>query len=404
MIPLIDLKAQYDKIRSEIDRAVFDALENGQYVLGPKVKELEKRVAEYTGVKHAIACANGTDALILSLHACGVSEGDEVITTPFTFFATAEAISRVGAIPVFVDVDRYTCNIDADLIEEKISGKTKAILPVHLFGQPAAMDAINALARKYHLYVIEDACQAIGAGYKGKKAGSLGDAACFSFFPTKNLGAFGDGGMVTTSDDRLATIIRALRVHGSGNAGMQAYNLLSGENAQDVKEAMNTPSILDGAKYYNYLIGYNSRLDEIQAAILSVKLKYMDQWNETRRSTAAYYNRRLQGTGVTVPGIIEEAESVFHMYILQSDNRGELTQFLKQKGISTGIYYPVPLHLQKAYKSLGYKAGDLPVSEYLAGRTFAIPVYPELTGDEKKYIVDSILQFMGTTASMTDLG
>ncbi|NJD02101.1 MAG: DegT/DnrJ/EryC1/StrS family aminotransferase [Ruminiclostridium sp.] len=394
MIPLIDLNSQYDIIKDEISRAVLDVLESGQYIQGQKVKELEKSMAGYTGARHAIACANGTDALILSLHACGISEGDEVITTPFTFFATAEAISRVGAIPVFVDVDRYTFNINANLIEEKISNRTKAIIPVHIFGQPSEMDAINELAQKYQLYVIEDACQAIGAKYKGRRVGSLGDAACFSFFPTKNLGACGDGGMVTTSNDRLAAIIRALRVHGSGNAGLQAYNLLSDENVQDFEEAGNNHSVTDGAKYFNYLIGYNSRLDEIQAAILLVKLKYMDKWNEARSNTADYYDSMLQDTGVKVPETIKEAESVFHMYILQAENRDKLTQYLMQKGISTGIYYPVPLHLQKAYRSLGYKPGDLPVSEYLAARTFAIPIYPELTEDKKRYIVDTLLQFM----------
>lgn len=392
MIPLIDLKAQYAEIKNEVSQAVLDVLESSQYIMGQRVKELEKNIAEYTGAKHAISCANGTDALILSLHACGVGEEDEVITTPFTFFATAEAISRVGAKPVFVDVNTETFNINVDLIEEKISSKTKAILPVHIFGQPVDMDRVNEIAEKFNLYVIEDACQAIGAEYKGRKVGSLGDVACFSFFPTKNLGACGDGGIITTNDDNLATMIRALRVHGSGNAGRQAYNILQGENECDFEGVSSDNTVYDRAKYYNYLIAYNSRLDEIQAAILLVKLKYIDKWNEKRREIADYYSSKLQHANLVVPKIIEEAKSVYHMYVLQSENREKLMQYLKQKEISTGIYYPIPLHLQKAYKNLGYKPGDLPVSEYLAGRTFAIPVYPELTCEQKKYIVDMILQ------------
>ncbi len=394
MIPLIDLKAQYAEIKNEINQAVLDVLESSQYIMGQRVKELEKTIAEYTGTKHAISCANGTDALVLSLHACGVGEGDEVITTPFTFFATAEAISRVGAKPVFVDVNTETYNINTDLIEEKISSKTKAILPVHIFGQPVDMDRINEIADKFNLYVIEDACQAIGAEYKGRKIGSLGDVACFSFFPTKNLGACGDGGIITTSDDSLATVIRALRVHGSGNAGQQAYNILQGENECDFEGVSADSTVYDRTKYYNYFIAYNSRLDEIQAAILLIKMKYIGKWNEKRREIADYYSRRLQHANLVVPKIIKEAKSVYHMYVLQSENREKLTQYLKQKEISTGVYYPIPLHLQKAYKNLGYRPGDLPVSEYLADRTFAIPVYPELTCKQKKYIVDTILQYM----------
>ena len=394
MIPLIDLNAQYSDIKNEIAPVILEVLESSQYIMGQKVKELEKSIAGYTGTKHAISCANGTDALVLSLHACGIGEGDEVITTPFTFFATAEAISRVGARPVFVDVNSDTFNMNVDLIEEKVSEKTKAILPVHIFGQPVMMDAVREIAGKHHLYVIEDACQAIGAEYQGRKAGSLGDAACFSFFPTKNLGAYGDGGMVTTNDDKLATVIKALRVHGSGNAGQQAFNLLSGEKNECAFEGISPGNtVYDKTKYYNYLIAYNSRLDELQAAVLLVKLKYLDQWNEKRRETADYYSSSLQGLDLVLPKVIKDARSVYHMYVLQSESREKLTHYLKQKNIATGIYYPIPLHLQKAYKSLGYKPGDLPVSERLADRTFAIPVYPELTCEQKKYIVDALLQF-----------
>jgi dTDP-4-amino-4,6-dideoxygalactose transaminase len=395
MIPLIDLNAQYTVIKEEINQAVLGVLESSQYIMGQRIQELEESIASYTGTRYALSCANGTDALILSLQACGVGEGDEVITTPYTFFATAEAISRVGARPVFVDVNNDTLNINTRLIENKISSKTKAIMPVHLFGQPAAMDEISEIAAKYRLYVIEDACQAIGAGYKGRKSGSLGDIGCFSFFPTKNLGAAGDGGIITTSNDRLAAIIRALRIHGSGPAGQQAYNLLHDEKPCDFEGEASDNKIYDRTKYYNYLIGYNSRLDELQAAILLVKLKYLDEWNEKRRETADYYSTRLRNSGFILPKTIEEAKNVYHMYILQSENRGKLTQYLKQKGISTGIYYPVPLHMQKAYVNLGYKYGDLPVSEYLADRTFAIPIYPELTQEQKDHIVDVLLQAAG---------
>ncbi len=390
MIPLVDLKAQYADIKNEINQAVLNVLESSEYIMGQRVKELEKSIAEYTGTKHAISCANGTDALILALHACGIGQGDEVITTTFTFFATGEAISRVGAKPVFIDVCADTYNMNVDLIEEKITSRTKAIMPVHIFGQPVDMDAVSEIAEKHNLYVIEDACQAMGAEYKGRKVGSLGDAGCFSFFPTKNLGAYGDGGIITTDDDNLASIVRALRVHGSGTAGQQAYNILSGADECDINEVPSGNTAYDKSKYFNYFIGYNSRLDEIQAAILLVKMKYIDWWNERRIQTADYYSRELQNLNLTLPKIIENVNSVYHMYVLQSENREKLTRHLKEKGISTGIYYPIPLHLQKANKNLGYKVGDLPISEYLSYRTFAIPIYPELTEEQKKYIVDSL--------------
>lgn len=393
MIPLIDLKAQYQKLKSEIDRAVMDVLDSSQYIMGKKVQEFEKKMAEYIGVKYALSCANGTDALVLSLKACSIGAGDEVITTPFTFFATAEAISRVGATPVFVDVNNDTYNMDTSLIEQKISPKTKAVMPVHIFGQPVDMDKLLVIARKYNLLVIEDACQAIGAEYKGKKAGSIGDIACFSFFPTKNLGAYGDGGMITTNNDRLAAMIKALRTHGSGRNGQEACKLMYEEEEIDYHENSGDKTVYDKTKYYNYLVGYNSRLDEIQAAILLVKLKYLDEWNQKRAETASYYSQRLAGSNVKTPKTIDDVRNVYHLYVIQSEKRDELTSYLGKKGISTGIYYPVPLHLQKVYRNLGYKKGDLPNAEYLSDRTFAIPVYPELTDDQKKNIIDSILSF-----------
>lgn len=389
-IPLIDLKAQYKSISEDLDRVTKEVLSSASYIMGKKVTEFEKEFAEYIGVKHAISVGNGTDALVIALKSLGIGAGDEVITTPFTFFATAETISAVGAIPVFVDVENDTFNIDPAKIEEKINEKTKAIIPVHIFGQSAKMDEINEIAKKHNLKVIEDACQAVGSKYKGKMIGNLGDVACFSFFPTKNLGCAGDGGMLVTNDDKVATIAKALRTHGSGENGQKAYNLLNNitEEVATVKNADDT--VYNPLKYYNYLIGYNTRLDAIQAAILSVKLRHIDNWNAKRREISKIYDEKLKDTGLVTPFISEENEAVYHMYILQSENREAMLNKLKEKGVATGVYYPVPLHLQKVYKDLGYKEGDMPVSEYLSHRTFAIPVYPELTEAEINYIIESI--------------
>lgn len=390
-IPLIDLKAQYKSLEEELNKAALEVLSSAKYIMGENVIEFEKEFANYIGVKHAISVGNGTDALVLSLKAMGIKEGDEVITTPFTFFATAEAISAVGAVPVFVDVDKETFNIDVRKIEEKITNKTKAIVPVHIFGQAADMDEINAIAKKHNLLVLEDACQAIGGKYKGRKIGTLGDVACFSFFPTKNLGCAGDGGMIVTDNDDIATIARALRTHGSGENGQKAYNLLNNitEEVKTAKGADDT--VYNPLKYYNYLIGYNTRLDAIQAALLRVKLKEIDNWNAKRREIAEIYNKALQNSSYVTPGCREEVEHVYHMYILQSENREETIEKLTKAGIATGVYYPVPLHLQKVYKNLGYKEGDMPVAEYLSHRTFAIPVYPELTKEQIDYILKHLL-------------
>lgn len=389
-IPLIDLKAQYNSISKELDQAVKEVLSSANYIMGKKVIDLENKFAELVGAKHAISVGNGTDALIIALKSLGIKEGDEVITTPFTFFATAESISAVGAVPVFVDVRKDTFNIDTTKIEEKITKRTKAIMPVHIFGQSADMDEINSIAKKYGLKVIEDACQAVGARYKGKRIGSLGDVACFSFFPTKNLGCAGDGGIIVTSDDDIATIAKALRTHGSGENGQKAYNLLNNleENIQKVENADDT--VYNPLKYYNYLIGYNSRLDAMQASILLEKIKHIDNWNSKRREIAEKYSSALESTNLTLPVISDYNEPVYHMYILQSDDREAILSKLKEVGVSTGVYYPVPLHLQKVYKDLGYKEGDMPVAEYLSHRTFAIPVYPELTQEQISYIIESI--------------
>lgn len=392
-IPLIDLKAQYKSISKELDKVTIDVLSGSNYIIGENVKAFEKEFSEYLNVKHSISVGNGTDALVIALKALGIGEGDEVITSTFTFFATAESISAVGATPVFVDVKKDTFNIDSDLIEKKITSKTKAIMPVHIFGQPADMDEINAIAKKYNLYVIEDACQAIGADYKGKKIGAQSDIAAFSFFPTKNLGAAGDGGMIVTKDDSLATICRALRTHGSGENGLKAYNLLNNIEGSVEADQSEDNTIYNPLKYYNYLIGFNSRLDEIQAGILRVKLRELDKWNDLRRDHAKYYNEKLIDLDVAVPFAAEDCTHVYHLYVLQSENRAELVSYLKENGIAIGIYYPVPLHLQKSYKDLGYKEGDMPNAEYLSKRTFAIPVYPELTEDQKEYIVNTLKLF-----------
>ncbi len=389
-IPLIDLKAQYDSLADKLSEAALGVLSSANYIMGKTVLDFEKEFANYIGVKHAISVGNGTDALVLALKAMGIGEGDEVITTPFTFFATAEAISAVGATPIFVDVNKDTFNIDTTKIEEKITSKTKAIMPVHIFGQSADMDEVNEIAKKHNLMVIEDACQAIGGKYKGRKIGSLGDVACFSFFPTKNLGCAGDGGMIVTDNDEIATIARALRTHGSGENGQRAYNLLNNIE-EEVKQAEGAnDTVYNPLKYYNYLIGYNTRLDAIQAAILDVKIKEIDNWNAKRREIVKAYNEALQNNDLVTPVAKDYVEHVYHMYILQSENREEVLGKLKEAGIATGVYYPVPLHLQKVYKNLGYKEGDMPVAEYLSKRTFAIPVYPELTKEQVDYIISKL--------------
>jgi dTDP-4-amino-4,6-dideoxygalactose transaminase len=354
-VPLMDLKAQYLSLQDEINKAVTDVLSSGKYILGPNVQALEEEIADYCGVKFAVGVANGTDALVLCLDAYGIGSGDEVITSPYSFFATAEAISRVGAVPVFVDIDQTSYNIDVQKIESSITKRTKAILPVHLFGQPALMDQIMQLANRNNLIVIEDACQAIGASYQGRKTGALGHAACFSFFPTKNLGGYGDGGMITTSDEELAGLLRMLRAHGS------------------VK------------KYYNDTIGYNSRLDEIQAAALRVKLKYLDSWNEARRAKAEHYNNLLQGLDLKLPEVVNEAVHVYHLYIVSHQKRAEIIKGLENRQIGCGVYYPVPLHLQDAYK-VQYSTASLPVVEAASKETFAIPLFPEMTNGQLAYV------------------
>lgn len=362
-IPLLDLKAQYLSLKEEIDQAVLGVLESGQYIMGPVVERFEKSIAAYCGTKHAIGVANGTDALLLTLDALGVGPGDEVITSPFTFFASAEVISQVGATPVFVDIEPDTYNLDASKLRAAITPRTKAIIPVHIFGQLADLDEIMAIAKENNLPVIEDACQAIGAVYKGQKAGSIGTAGCFSFFPTKNLGGYGDSGMIVTNDDELAKKIRILRVHGSD------------------------------PKYYHSMIGYNSRIDPIQAAMLQVKFAHIDEYNEKRRRLAAVYNEVFKDLPIQLPVHKEGRTPVLHLYIIQTKLRDELIAYLESNGISSGIYYPVPLHRQTVYLDLGYAEGSLPVSEQAAKGTMALPLYPEMSQVMQQRVIEVVLTF-----------
>lgn len=397
VIPLIDLIAQNEVIGKELIEVSNKVLLSTQFIMGPEVKKFEADFARYLGVEHAISCGNGTDALIIALEALGIGKGDEVITTPYTFFATGESIAYVGATPVFVDVNVDSLNIDVALIEAAITPNTKAIMPVHLFGNACEMDEIMEIANRYNLYVIEDACQAIGGEYKRKKLGSIGHVACFSFFPTKNLGAAGDGGMIVTNDDRISVICKALKAHGSGENGQKALNLINDITEEITEDLTNDNTIYNPLKYYNYLVGHNSRLDEIQAAILNVKLKYLDEWNLARIEFANRYSDLLKSyeskLEIVLPKVSDYVKHVYHMYILRAEHKEELIQYLKENGISTGVYYPTPLHLQKAFSDLGYKNGDFPVAEYLSKRTFAIPIYPELSTSQHAEICDIIKSF-----------
>lgn len=362
-IPLMDLHAQYMSLESEIKDAVCRVFDSGKYILGPEVAALEQEIADYCGTRYAIGVGNGTDALVLCLDGCGIGPGDEVITTSYSFFATAEAVSRVGAKPVFADIDEDTYNIDTVQIEARITERTKAILPVHLFGQMAAMDEITEIARRHNLIVIEDACQAIGASYKGRKAGSWGDAGCFSFFPSKNLGGYGDGGMITTDNDDLAGRLKMLRTHGSRR------------------------------KYFNELVGYNSRLDEMQAAILRVKLRRLDAWNLARRQKAEIYNQFLNQLGLKLPKVMNDADHVYHLYIIAHPARTQIIEALTQRGVACGIYYPLPLHLLEVYKNC-IPANALPAAEKVSLETFAVPMFPEMTTNQQNYVAKNIKAIM----------
>lgn len=361
-IPIIDPKRQYYPIKEEIVKAVEKVLESGRFILGENVKAFEKEFSSYCGAKFGIGVASGTDALQLALRACDIGANDEVITVSNTAFPTAVAISYTSARPVFVDVDQ-TYTIDVFKIEDKITGKTKAILPVHLYGQPADMDPLIELAEKHDLKVIEDACQAHGAEYNGKKVGSLGDIGCFSFYPTKNLGAYGDGGMVITNDEKIAEKLRLLRNYGQTK------------------------------RYCHEIKGYTSRLDEIQAAVLRVKLKKLETWNNARRDNAKLYSKLLKKEIVT-PIERQNCKHVFYLYVIRARRRDELQEWLKTNRISTDIHYPTPIHLQEAYSDLGIGKGSLPVTEQFAGQIMSLPIYPELTKEEILRVADVINNFV----------
>ncbi|MGA3237103.1 MAG: DegT/DnrJ/EryC1/StrS family aminotransferase [Bryobacteraceae bacterium] len=356
MIPLADLKTQYHSIKAEIDAAISGVLESSQFILGREVAGFEEAFAEYCGGKYAIAVNSGTSALHLALLAAGVGEGDEVITVPYSFVATAASIRYTGAKPVFVDIDAASFNIDVNAIEAAITPRTKAIMPVHLFGQPADMDPILDIARRHNLLVIEDAAQAHGAEYKGRRVGSIGDFGCFSFYPGKNLGAYGEGGAVVTNNPGAVRAIRLLRNWGQEES------------------------------YKHILRGYNYRMEGLQGAILRVKLKYLPQWTEARRAHGEAYNRLLAGTGVITPAVMPYARHVFHVYALRAPNRQALQSALTEAGVQTAVYYPIAIHMLEAHQDLGYWRGQFPVSERMCEEELSLPVYPELTEQQIEMI------------------
>ena len=367
-VPLLDLKAQYASIKEEVRAALDEVLESQIFILGPKVEELEKKIAAYSHVKHAVGVSSGSDALLISLMALDIGPGDEVITSPFTFFATAGVIARLRAVPVFVDIDPVTYNIAPEKIEAAVTARTKAIIPIHLFGQCADMQPIMEIAAKHGLIVIEDAAQSLGAEYRGRRAGAIGHLGIFSFFPSKNLGGFGDGGMVVTNDEVLYERVKVLRVHGAK------------------------------PKYYHKIVGGNFRLDAVQAAVLTVKMKYLDGWSQKRRDNAASYDRQLaeaRPIDIVLPKAVyrdggDRDYHIYNQYTIRTKQRDGLQRFLKDNGIGTEIYYPVPLHLQECFRYLGYQEGDCPLSEAAARETIALPIYPELTEEQIQYVVDSV--------------
>ncbi|MDQ2856008.1 MAG: DegT/DnrJ/EryC1/StrS family aminotransferase [Acidobacteriota bacterium] len=367
-VPLINLKDQFAPLRGEMLASLERIVDSQQFALGPEVKALEDEVALYSTVRHAIGCASGSDALLLALMALDVKAGDEVVTASFTFFATGGAIARLGARPVFVDINPRTYTMDPQKLEAAITPRTRAIIPVHMYGHCADMDPLLEISKRRGIPIIEDACQAIGAEDRGRRAGSMGMLGCFSFYPTKNLGGAGDGGMVTTSDDTLAARLRALRVHG----GL--------------------------TEYHHAEIGINSRLDAFQAAVLRVKLPHLDDWAAARRAKAADYNELFETAGLSfeliTPFVREGAQHVYHLYIVRfPDHRDALMAHLAERGIGTKVYYPVPLHLQECFSYLGYQRGEFPETERAALESFALPLYPELTEDQQRYVVDSVKSF-----------
>lgn len=392
-VPFLNLKLQYEKLIDEISPAIKDVFSNTSFIGGKYVQNFEKEMEEYLGVKHAISCGNGTDALILALRACNVRPGDEVITTPFTFFATAEAISAIGAVPVFVDVKQDDYNIDPSKIEDAITEKTRAILPVHIFGAPCDMDAILAIAHKHDLKVIEDDAQAIGSSYKGMKVGGIGDVGCFSFYPTKNLGGAGDGGMVTTNDDDIAMAVLALREHGAGQNGAKAKEYLDGEKVE-IESNEKVTDLYNPFKYFNFLIGYNSRLDAIQAAVLSIKLKHLGKYNIRRAEVANMYLEGLTDKLVK-PMYSTDTIPCWHQFVIRTEYKHELCSYLGEREIGSGTFYPIPLHQQKAFASSCCPNADysLPVAEEISSQSVCLPIFPEITDAQVKYVIDMVNAF-----------
>jgi dTDP-4-amino-4,6-dideoxygalactose transaminase len=362
-VPLLDITRQHAPLRKEIEHALNRVFDHGQFILGPEVTQLESKIAALCGVKHALGVASGTDALLLALRACGVGPGDEVITSAFSFFASAGVISRLGGRPVFVDIEPETYNIDPRKIEPAITARTKVIMPVHLFGQTADMDPIMRIAAAGNIKVVEDAAQAIGSGYRTRRAGAIGDIGCFSFFPTKNLGCAGDGGMIVTDDDHLADVMRILRVHGGRT------------------------------EYLHEMVGYNSRLDSLQAALLLVKLPHLPAWTEARRKNAARYNDGLKGLPVRLPVTREWAYHIYNQYTIALDRRDQLQSWLKSKGVGHKVYYPVPFHFQQCFGDLGYRPGDFPESEKAAASVVSLPIFGEMTPAEQDEVIAAVREF-----------
>lgn len=363
-VKLVDLGRQYETIKPEIDRALADVLNRTDFVLGEAVRCFEEEFAHYCQAKYAVGLDSGTSALELGLRALGIGPGDEVLVPANSFIASAATVSFTGATPVFVDVDPDTYTMDVRQLARRITPRTKAIMPVHLYGQPAEMDTIMAVAERYGLYVVEDACQAHGARYKGRRVGAIGHVGAFSFYPGKNLGAYGDGGALVTNDSEIAERVRVMRHWGQRE------------------------------RYLHHYKGWNHRLDTIQAAVLRVKLRYLDEWNARRRHWARLYDQLLAGTSIICPKELPSAEHVYHLYVIQVEERDRLQTFLASQGIATGIHYPIPIHLQPAYADLGYRAGDMPVTEHCAARVLSLPLFAELKTEEVEFIADRIRSFV----------
>lgn len=385
-IQLMNVQRQHETHAAEYEEAAFRVLRSGGYIGGNEVTAFEEEFAAFQGAKYGISCGNGTDAIVLALRALGIGRGDEVVTVSWTFFATAESIAAVGATPVFVDVCPDTYCMDPALVEAAITERTRAILPVHFYGHSCDMDALRAICKKHGLFLVADCAQSTGTKYKGEWRNTLGDISCFSFFPTKNLGCDGDGGMILTDDESIARACRSLKVHGSGKDGLWTLKREYEMRGQAFPDGMPVGE----SKYYNYLIGYNSRLDALQAAILRKKLNHLDEFIEERRNNARLYNDALRDTAYVTPFEAEGVEHSYYIYALKHPDAAAIQEKLRAEGVACGTYYPVPLHLQGAFTGLGYREGDLPVTEDLSKTTFAIPVFPELYDAERAYVIDAL--------------